>query len=272
MTVLVTGATGFLGAATISAARAAGLAVTPVAHHASGGNVAVDLEDQGALNDVLNAVQPDAIINCAAIVDFGTALAASQYRVNSLAPAIMAAWAARQNALMVQASTIVIHGAGVERVGPSTPVNLDSNYARSKWLAEEMIRAAGCPAAIVRLGGLFGRGGPKHLRLNSVIEGARGGKVPTLVGAGSARRNYVYVADAAAALVQCVVTPLVGTFRMGGATPTSIREMLDAVCDAYQLGERPLTQPGSDGRDQIVESSPELITGRSFRDALLADL
>lgn len=271
MNVLVTGAAGFLGGATVDAARIAGLDVTPIARRASAGDVCVDLEDSSALIKVLDAVRPDAIINCAAVVDFGTGVLTRQYRVNALAPAVMAEWAARHNALLVQASATLVHGARVDRVGPTTPINPDTDYGRSKWLAEEMIRSSGCRAAIIRFGGIFGRAGPDHLGLNAAIRAVREGASPTLIGTGSARRNYVYVGDAAAALVQCVVAPLVGIFRMGGANVTSVREMLETVCEVYQLDKEPLVRPGSDGPDQIVETSPELTPGRSFLAGLIAD-
>jgi nucleoside-diphosphate-sugar epimerase len=271
VTVLITGASGFLGTATVVAARRAGLDVTPIARNASAGKMGVDLEDLFALEKVLNAVQPAAIINCAAVVDFRTGVLAQQYRVNTLAPAVMAGWAARHDALIVQASTAVVHGVRVERVGPMTSIHPDTDYGRSKWLAEEMIQASGCPAAVIRFAGIFGRAGPEHLALNAAIRHARDGAPPTIIGTGAARRNYVYLEDAASALVQCVTARLVGIFRMGGATVSSVREMFEAVCEVYQLREAPLVTPGQDGPDQIVEASPELMPGRSFLAGLIAD-
>jgi nucleoside-diphosphate-sugar epimerase len=271
VTVLITGAAGFLGAATADAARRSGLDVTPVVREASPGKIGVDLEDLVSLRKTLDAVRPAAIINCAAVVDFGTGQLARQYRVNSLAPAVMAGWAAQYDTLMVQASTAVVHGVRVERVGPTTPIHLDTDYGRSKWLAEEMIQASGCRAAIIRFGGIFGGEGAHHLTLNTAIRGARKGSRPTIIGTGRARRNYVYLEDAASALVQCVVAPLVGVFRMGGATVLSVREMLEAVCDVYQLADKPLVIPGQDGPDQIVDTSGELTPGRSFLEGLIAD-
>jgi UDP-glucose 4-epimerase len=183
----------------------------------------------------------------------------------------MAEWAARHDALMVQPSTVAVHGVRVEKVGRNTPINADTDYGLSKWLAEEMIQASGCRAAIIRFGGIFGGAGPHHLALNRVLRDAREGAPPTIVGSGSARRNYVYVEDAANALVHCVVAPLYGVFTMGGNNVSSVREMLEAVSDVYGLPQRPLVKPGRDGPDQIVETSPELPPGRSFVEALIAD-
>jgi len=190
---LITGATGFLGSATVSAARSAGLDVTAVSRSALPGHVGVDLEDHPALARILDHVSPAAIINCAAVIDFGSGMLARQYRVNTLAPAVMAGWAARHDALLVQASTIAVHGARVVRVDASTRLNPDTDYGRSKWLAEEMIQAAGCRAAVVRFGGLFGRASGDHLALNAAIRAAGEGTLPTVRGTGMAKRNYVYV-------------------------------------------------------------------------------
>lgn len=265
---MVTGATGFLGAATVDVARRAGLTVVPTARRGSHAVIAVELEDVPALLAVLDEVRPTAIINCAVVADFGAHVLERQYQTNALAPAVMAAWARRHNALVVQPSASIVHGARTERIGPTTPVNPDTDYARSKWLAEEMIRASGCRTAIIRFAGIFGYSGPAHLGLNAAIRGAQTGSPPVVVGSGRARRNYVHVEDAATALVYCVRTPLLGVFRMAGRDVLSIREMLEAVCQVYRpRGELSFT-PGVEGSDQIVETSPELPPGRSFLEAL----
>jgi nucleoside-diphosphate-sugar epimerase len=266
--VLVTGASGFLGAATVDVARRAGLTVVPTARRGSDGVIGVDLEDVPALVATLDDVQPEAIINCAAVADFGSGVLARQYRTNALAPALMAAWAGRHNTLVVQASATMVHGLRTERIGPTTRLNPDTDYARSKWLAEEMIGASGCRSATIRFAGIFGRSGPGHLGINTAIRKAENGSSPTVVGKGRARRNYVHVEDAAAALVHCVQTQQAGVFLMGGADTLSIREMLEAVMQVYSpRGELAFT-PGMEARDQIVETSPELPPGRSFLEAL----
>jgi nucleoside-diphosphate-sugar epimerase len=268
VTVLVTGASGFLGAATVELADRIGLTVVATARRGSDRVIGVDLEDVLALVAMLDDVQPAAIINCAVVADFGSGVLAKQYRTNALAPAVMAGWAVRHNTLLVQASASIVHGSRTQRIGPTTGVNPDTDYARSKWLAEEMIRASGCRSAIIRFAGIFGRSGPSHLGINTAIRNAANGSPPTVVGRGRARRNYVHVQDAAAALVHCVQSDQTGVFMMGGADTLSIREMLEAVVRVYSPSEKLVFTPGMEATDQIVETSPELPRSRSFLDAL----
>jgi dTDP-4-dehydrorhamnose reductase len=229
------------------------------------------MADVCAVRKLLDSVRPAAIINCAALVDFGAAVMERLYAVNTLAPATMAEWAARHGAHLVHVSSISVHGARVTRAWREAPIEPDTDYGRSKWLAEECIRASRCPSAIVRFSGLFGRNGAPHVGVNAAIRAAAMGESPVIFGSGAARRNYLHVEDAAGALVHCVRASLEGLFWMGGREVMSIREILAAVSEIYLAGRAPLQREGPEGRDQIVESSPELPQGRTVREALLLE-
>lgn len=270
MKVLVTGAAGFLGGATVTAARAAGYEVVAAARK-SPGLVACDLRDPAAILDMLGSVGPDAIINCGADADFGRDVLHRQYAVNVLAPATMAHWAAGAGAHLSQVSATLVHGARAEHITAESPVAPDTDYGRSKWLAEEMVGASGCSASVVRIGGIFGGDGPDHLALNRAIRGARAGVTPEVVGSGRARRNYIHVADAADALVRTAARRMTGVYRLGGRDVLTIAEMVTAICDVFLPGQVPTAREGTEGRDQVVEVSHELRPGRSFRDALASE-
>ena len=71
-----------------------------------------------------------------------------------------------------------ISGAGIDHrggwrtgaeAGSQTPDRPDTDYGRSKWLAERNIDQSGCRAVSLRLSGLFGRSGPAHLGLNRAL-------------------------------------------------------------------------------------------------------
>ncbi len=267
MRILVTGAGGFLGSAVLRVARAAGLSA--IGSGRTGTEYDIDLEDPCALLTALDRLRPSAIINCAVRAEFGSGVLANLYGVNVLAPALMAGWTAKTQGRLIHASATLVHGSRAEQVDENSPVNPDTDYGRSKALAEELIRASGCKAAIVRLAGIFGKGGPEHLGLNRAIREATAGRPPVLKGTGSARRNYVYVDDAASALVHCATSGLSGTFHLAGPEGHSIGEMLEMVCEVFLPGTRPVVSAGKDGPSQIVNSSAVLPPGRSFRAALL---
>lgn len=230
-----------------------------------------DLGDVSAVNNLVQTVAPDAIINCGASVDISKNSLARQVPVNCLAPGILATWASRHGALFVQTSTIVVHGVQVVRADHLAPVQPDTDYARSKSLAEELIKASGCRSTIIRIGGIFGISGPDHLGLNRTIRSAASGTVPTVKGDGAALRNYIHVRDAALALLDATQDELCGVFRLGGSEVLSMKEMLQKVCDVYLPGQSPIYKEGPTTTDQIVEPSPELRASRSFIESLQAE-
>lgn len=265
--VLVTGATGFLGRAAAAAARARGFEVVTTARR-DGADVRCDLEDAGAVWHVLDDVRPTAVVNCAVRPDFGAGVLASMFAVNVLVPGLLAAWCASSGAHLVHVSATLVHGVSTTTIGPDSPVAPDTDYGRAKRLAEELVTSAGCDAAIVRLCGIYGAGGPAHLGLNRAIDGAIAGAPPTIAGSGSARRNYIHVDDAAAVLVDAIERRLTGTFLAAGPEVMSIAEMLETVCAVYLPGQSPARVDGGETADQIVFHDGRLAPGRPMVEAL----
>jgi UDP-glucose 4-epimerase len=169
---------------------------------------------------------------------------------------------------MVQASSIAVHGISQAMIDSQTAVVPDTDYGRSKHLAEMMIIAAGAQAAVLRLAGLYGREGSSHLSLNKTIGDAAAGIAPTLRGSGKARRNYLHVGDAASAIRHCLQQRLVGTFALGGSETLTMREILDTVRRVFTPNAPLREEPGPDARDQLVITDPALPVGRSMADAL----
>ena len=271
MVVLVTGAGGFLGGAVVRALRSKGQQIVATARNAVGGAEPADMGEPAAIMELLERFKPQAIVNCAATVDFGPDALARQYPVNCLLPSLLAAWCARTGTYLVQASTLAVHGTRAAQVGPQTPLKPDTDYGTGKLLAEQMIAASGCAAAVLRFGGLFGKDGPDHLGINRSIRSARSGTIPVLMGDGQARRNYLFVEDAVVMIEYCVSQRLMGCFWAGGAETLTIAEMLQAICDVYCPGQQPEMRSGGPASDQVVAPSPELPTGRTFRLALDAE-
>lgn len=265
--VLVFGARGFLGRAVVATARGAGLVVVGVGR---GGDVDItcDVGNPGALERALSDAEPSAVVNCAVRVEFGDASLAELFPVNALAPGVMAAWCRRASAHLVHASTTLVHGARAELIEPSTPFKPDTVYGHSKLIAEELVDGAGCDAAVIRLCGIYGAGGPGHLSLNRVIDAARAGSPPTVTGRGTARRNYIHVDDAALVLVDAVRRRLVGVHLAAGPETLTIASMMQIVCDVLLPGTTPIHVEGSEAADQIVVHAPGLPAGRPMAEAL----
>lgn len=264
--VLVTGAAGFLGKAVVEQLRLSRLTVVAVGRPGGGSDLECDLSDPGGVSRLLKETRPDVVVNLAAKADFSINRLAALFPVNTLCPAVIAAWCAQSGGYLVHAS-MAVHGRLNAHFGLENPGKPETDYGTSKWLADQAISASGCRSAVIRFGGVFGRGGPRHLGLNRALDGARAGQRPTMVGSGAAKRNYIHVNDAAVVVSRCIAERLTGMFYSGGEVQT-IASMLQAICDVWLPGERPAVEAGAEGADQIVEASPELGTPRCFRDAL----
>ena len=268
--VLVTGAQGFLGRQVVAHLNAAGWPVLGAARRipGEGPGVRLDLDAPELASHLERLPQIDSIVHLAAKVDFGVSEVSPLFQTNVVATALLAEFARRRGIRLVFASTALVAGVGAERIDASTPPNPDTPYARSKWLAESLIEASGVDAAILRIGGIFGLYGPGHLGLNRALAGVLAGTPPTVVGAGTALRNYVSVADVAAIILDVIARRVSGTHLVAGSEVSSVGGMLDSICKVFLPGVSPQHQDGAPGKDQVIEASSALLRARPFRAAL----
>ena len=145
------------------------------------------------------------------------------------------------------------------------PIN---NYGETKLLADRAIRLSQCSHTIVRFGGIFGEGGPDHLGINNVIKQAKSGKIPTIIGKGSALRNYIHVQDAADLLIYCLDNKIIGTHYSGNHQIISIEQMIKDICSVYLNDVSPYYKDCLEGVDQLTKVSSSFPYTTSFRTAL----
>jgi dTDP-4-dehydrorhamnose reductase len=156
MRLLVTGAAGMLGRATLDAACRRG--------HDTIGLTRADLDigDPVAVEENLARHAPEAVINCAAWTDVDGAETelAGAMAGNAYGPGVLAGAAAGTGARLVHVSTdYVFDGSKREPWLESDPVAPVNAYGRSKLAGEEAVLGAGGDAAIVRTAWLYGAGG-----------------------------------------------------------------------------------------------------------------
>jgi len=174
----------------------------------------------------------------------------------------------RWGARLIFASTAVVHGVKTSRIDADAPMQLDTAYARSKSLGEQLIAASGVDHCILRIAGIFGLQGPVHLGINRAIDGACGATAPRQVGTGKSLRNYVYVHDVAAAIGYVLENTVRGTHLLAGDDTLSISEMLAAICAKLAPQLNPVVVDGDDAADQLIAPSPLLPRTRTFAEAL----
>jgi len=270
--VLVTGGTGFVGRATVTALVAAGWQVT-----LGGRRKETDVGEALCYFDLADPISMmvladhgpfDVIVHLGAHVGLAGVVAADMYAPNVLATGHLAQLAKEWDAHLVFASTVIVGGVRSEHITMESPTLADTAYAQTKWLGEQLIEASSASHCILRIAGVFGLHGPAHLGLNRAIEGALCGNRPVLLGAGSALRNYVYVKDVARAISQVLDVRITGRHLLAGSETLSVAEMLGAICDTFLPGQSPEQKEGGEASDQVVETSVALPTPRRFREAL----
>lgn len=271
MRVYITGYNGFLGQAVCKSltkkgadVRCLGRAVAnPTCEHSM-----MDLEDLSSVESISDLPPPDVFIHLAARIGWPDVDLNDLYRPNVLATGLLANATALWGARMIFASAAIVHGVRQTHIDHSTPLAPDTSYGQSKALGEALIGASGTDHCLLRLGGVFGLNGPRHLGLNRALDGALQGERPTINAAGPALRNYIHVNDAAAAVVAAANGKMSGAHLIAGSPPRSLDDMLQAVCDRYLPGQSPERQEGGIPLDQVIVPSTDFPTSRTFEDVL----
>jgi UDP-glucose 4-epimerase len=240
---LVTGASGFVGAAVVSAALDRGHEVTALVGPASRLDrltsvlddveiVRADLREAERLEQTVFEVRPAACVHlgaAGAVVrenDLDTLLA-----VNVLAPAVIARGLARAGAgRLVTAGSSSEYGPvdGVmdERLAPDP----DDAYGVSKLAGGLLARVLGGQAGLetvhMRLFSVYGPGEDQRRLVPSVIRSLLTG-TPVALTPGGQVRDFIYVDDVADALLEAVAQPGVSgiTLNVGSGVQSTVREL-----------------------------------------------
>ena len=265
--IILTGATGFLGkevSRILSKKKYSYKAICSdsnlVVNH-----ISCDLSNTFELINLLTKEKPSIVINLAAKVSFSASIS-ELFSLNILCPAIIADFCLKNDSFLVQASSIAVNGMNQTLYSVDSPLKPNTNYGKTKLFAENLILESGCDSSVLRFGGIFGANGPDHLGINKVINNAQKGKRPILYGVGDVKRNYIYVKDAAEAIVKCAEEKLTGVHCLGGEEKL-MRDMLFDICEVLIPGQLPENIKGEETTDQIVENSP-LFEITSFRTAI----
>lgn len=249
MLVLITGASGFLGArVTDVLAREHDVVAMGRSFTASRRTelmargvelLGLDLADpaqQAELNSVLDRV--DAVVHCAALSTLWGQWE-DLLRINVDATAQLASGCARRGIRLVHISSPSIYNRAVaqdstlaSRPIPETlPVGprFDSNYARSKWLGEQAVLREHPSACVLRPRGIYGPGDTSILP--RVVAALRAGRLPRLV-SGEVLTDLTHVNNAAHAVALALEAQVAGPVNIADGTPTAVWAGIDQVADA----------------------------------------
>ncbi|MGH3570029.1 MAG: NAD-dependent epimerase/dehydratase family protein [Pseudonocardia sp.] len=136
---------------------------------------------------------------------------------------------------VIFASTADVYDVSAHPHSEDDPVGPIGVYGVSKLLGERLLRDQGhrldgCTIAVVRLFNVYGPGDPHPHLLPEVLRQLRHGSVLRLGDLESAR-DFVYVEDAAEALVTLLHVGQPGVFNIGTGTATRGCELVQAVAE-----------------------------------------
>mgnify|MGYP003705976295 FL=1 len=265
MRVLVTGATGFLGARCMRVLAENGLSPIATGRRAEAAPegfpfIPADL----ASSDTLAAVPSvDAVVHCAARSAPWGPRAAFE-RDNVLATENLLHWAERTGVKrIVHISTPALYFDFKDQIDlheqavSSWPINL---YAETKAKAEALVQASPLPSTILRPRAIYGPGDTALLpRLQRAIEA---GPLPRLRG-GRAVTNITHVDDVCRAVLQSLNVPSSdGIYNIAGPEPLRLTELVERIAKAQNLPLRwrSVPLPLVLGAAQLLEA-----TYRGFR-------
>jgi UDP-glucose 4-epimerase len=258
MRALVTGGAGFIGSHLVDALIARGDEVLVVddlstgKHEnldqakANGATLEVgDITDARVLLTTIEAFKPEAVFHLAAQIDVRKSMAdpAFDIRLNVLGTMNVLEAAVRVGAerLVFTSTGGAIYGDGDERTdempfSESARCEPFSVYGQSKLAAEGYIglysRSRGLSTAVLRLGNVYGPRQDPALEAGVVAifcDLARDGGRPTVFGDGSQTRDYIHVADVAAALLAAQASDQPGPFNVGTGVETSVLDLVERI-------------------------------------------
>jgi len=246
VTVVITGASGFVGRALTAYLTNSGLTAIPVSRHSLPGMTRVQDYSQAPAGDFLIhlAEEPD------------------RCKVNQLgdsymlyASSMIKALSSRFHQRIIYASSGVVYGdenEGPCRVG--MPVVATDVYSKSKLLNEQIVLDSG--GAVVRLSNLFGDGMSTNNVMSDIIRQVPG-TGPLRVRDDKPVRDYLHVLDAASAFGLLVKSTCCGIVNVGSGIGTSVRRLAELSLLAVRQDDREIiaTEPSSRRSINILDIS-----------------
>jgi len=233
--VVVTGATGLVGRATISTFAAKGANVVGLTR------AKLDISDESAVREILGAEQPDVVVNCAAWTDVDGCETDNDraFRANALGPELLARACRDSGSLLITISTdYVFDGAKDGFYTQRDQPNPQSVYARSKLEGEQRAQTACARTVVVRSAYIFGESGRNFLC--TFLDSVRAGKQVKAIN--DAWGTPTYAPHLAARLYELATRDLPGLYHVVNAGEgASFAEFVDQALEIGGL-DRSLAQ------------------------------
>jgi UDP-glucose 4-epimerase len=276
MHVFVTGGAGFIGSNLIVELCAQGHRVSGLDKYAAGAiareraqklraahGVVLDERDTHDIKASIAALaeRPDAIVHLAGPISVPESLTnPEKYRrdITEATGCVLEAARALGIKRVVFASTAAVYGnPAALPVSERTPIDCLSPYAKEKYEAERLMRAAasehGVETVILRFFNVYGSGQDPTSAYSGVVskfmERVASGLPPMMYGDGLQTRDFVHVSDAVAAIIAGLTRNVRpgATVNIGSGKATSIVELARAVVRLGGTALEPQSVPAREG-------------------------
>lgn len=230
--ILVTGANGFVGRHLVKRLRQEGLAVRAVARIPARAQALKDLGAEvvaGDINDLpsLTAAAQgcDRVVHLVGIIQEGRGFTFRSVHVEGTRTVLDAAKQAGVKHFLYQSAL-------------GTRENAKSEYHKTKFEAEKLVKASGIPYTILRPSLIYGPGDLFTIRLAEMIKLS---PVLPVVGSGRSKIQPVYIEDVASCIAKILADGkhMGKTYEIGGAEQLNYKEVTKAIAEALGVN-RPM--------------------------------
>ena len=291
MRVLVTGGAGFFGSHIVDALRARGDDVIVLDDLSTGDRanldpavplVVADISDRERVRGMLAGELVDAVVHAAAktkvVESISQPALYQRVIVSGTSNALDVAQMAGARAFVNISTGGALYGETPICATEESPLEAPSPYGRFKAAAERLAQSTpGLDAVTLRFANIYGPRQRTDLEggVIAIFAGCwRRGAPLTIYGDGTAERDYLYVADAVAAILAALDRKATGSYNIGTGVATSVNELVAAMTAllgppagitraAEREGEiqRSCLDPSKAARDGLWRSSVSLADG-----------
>ncbi|MDR0583539.1 MAG: dTDP-4-dehydrorhamnose reductase [Treponema sp.] len=252
---LVSGASGLLGREIADAFEAAGCQTVRLM-----GRNSIDITNTPEIIGFVEKEKPDVIIHCAGFRDLDEIEKneAQGFAVNTFGTKNMALAAARTGSKLIYISSDAVYDGekktGYHEYDLPNPINV---YGKSKYMAEQEIRALCQKYFIIRTAWLFGlKGHRENNVIYTIIDKINAGE--TIQASGDQLCSPSYTLDIAQALVAVAATEYYGTYLVSNKGSASRYEVTRTIAELLGLDGRKVTQADS-GKIRLAKRAKNTI-------------
>lgn len=240
-TVLVTGATGFIGTRVVRRLLGSGVEVCGVS--LGGGDVdgvqvqALDLGDRERALEVLGRLRCDAVVHLAAALPADS----SEEQIQTLFDrtvainATIAEFCRETGCHLVYASGSAVYGtmADPKPVAEDRLPAPETLYAAAKYVGDilflQLAHETGVPAAVLRISAPYGPGNRRQTVVEIFLRAALASSDIDQHGTGNRTQDFTFVDDVVDAVERALAVRAAGVFNIGTGNPVSMRTLVETV-------------------------------------------